>query len=88
MGYEPGKIDGIYGKNTHDAVKRFQQHYDRYLAVDGDYGPETKSRLCQVLEVVRFSTEPYTYSIPNPPDALVQPEALACREGLCAGLRN
>lgn len=45
LGYDVGPtgIDGIRGKNTVAAIKKYQQ--DRNLKVDGDPGPETVSAL-------------------------------------------
>jgi uncharacterized protein (TIGR02594 family) len=42
-GFDPGKIDGIWGRLTIDAVKAFQQA--RGLTVDGVVGPETAGAL-------------------------------------------
>lgn len=39
MGYRVGKIDGIFGKKTYEAVKEFQ--VDRGLEVDGIVGAKT-----------------------------------------------
>lgn len=39
--FDPKQIDGIYGANTEDAVRRFQSMYAA-LANDGIYGPQTK----------------------------------------------
>jgi len=46
--FDPGTIDGIYGGNTEDAVRRFQSMYAD-LADDGVYGPKTKNKLAEVL---------------------------------------
>lgn len=43
LGYQLGKIDGIYGKKTEDAVKRFQKN--RGLKVDGIAGEKTINEL-------------------------------------------
>ncbi|MBO5726393.1 MAG: spore cortex-lytic enzyme, partial [Clostridia bacterium] len=43
LGYYGGTIDGIYGTQTKNAVKRFQQ--DRNLTVDGIAGDKTLSAL-------------------------------------------
>ena len=42
-GYDPGQLDGVYGKKTARAVRRFQK--DRGLKVDGIAGPETLKAL-------------------------------------------
>jgi uncharacterized protein (TIGR02594 family) len=39
LGYDPGPLDGIYGRLTIRAVKAFQRDYG--IAVDGIVGPET-----------------------------------------------
>ena len=42
-GYDPGQLDGIYGKKTERAVKRFQK--DKGLKVDGIAGKRTFAAL-------------------------------------------
>jgi len=42
-GYDPGEIDGIYGPQTEDAVRKFQK--DHGLEVDGIVGKETTAAL-------------------------------------------
>lgn len=42
--FKVGTVDGIYGKKTEDAVRRFQSVYDAYN-VDGIYGSRTRTRL-------------------------------------------
>ncbi len=42
-GYYTGNIDGIYGKQTEDAVRRFQRY--NKLTVDGIAGPNTLSAM-------------------------------------------
>ena len=42
-GYYTGNIDGIYGKMTEDAVRRFQRYNN--LTVDGIAGPKTLSAM-------------------------------------------
>lgn len=39
IGYDVGPIDGIFGSNTEEAVKRFQ--LNNGLVVDGIIGPKT-----------------------------------------------
>lgn len=43
LGYNPGKVDGIFGNNTLRALKEFQKNNS--LAVDGIYGKNTHSKL-------------------------------------------
>lgn len=43
LGYQLGKADGVYGKKTEDAVKRFQKN--RGLKVDGIAGEKTIKEL-------------------------------------------
>lgn len=49
INFDPGAIDGIYGPNTEDAVKRFQSMYAA-LAGDGIYGPNTRRYIRMELE--------------------------------------
>jgi LysM repeat protein len=51
--FKCGTADGIYGAKTKDAVTRFQKVYLPY-AVDGIYGPNTKSKLQAVLKSKGF----------------------------------
>lgn len=46
--FKPGKIDGSFGPQTEDAVRRFQKVHDPKYA-DGSYGPRTRSRLDKVV---------------------------------------
>jgi len=43
LGFDPGPLDGIRGRKTIDAVKRFQE--SRWLGVDGIVGPITLNAL-------------------------------------------
>ena len=43
LGYEPGVIDGVMGRNTQAAVRRFQADYG--LTADGDPGAATQKML-------------------------------------------
>jgi peptidoglycan hydrolase-like protein with peptidoglycan-binding domain len=43
IGYHPGPVDGIFGRRTKQAVKRFQRR--RGLATDGRVGPLTTHSL-------------------------------------------
>lgn len=45
--YNPGTIDGIFGKNTTNAIRQFQK--DNNLSVDGIVGPKTWSKLKGVI---------------------------------------
>jgi N-acetylmuramoyl-L-alanine amidase len=47
--FKCGKVDGIYGPKTEDAVRRFQKVYLPY-EVDGVYGPNTMKKLKAVLK--------------------------------------
>ena len=48
VNFKVGKVDGIYGAKTEDAVRRFQKVYDAYN-VDGIYGKRTQTRLNKKL---------------------------------------
>ena len=48
QGFNPGKVDGIYGVKTADAVRKYQadwnnRHPENKLAVDGKWGPLTQA---------------------------------------------
>ena len=43
LGFDPGKVDGIYGPKTETAVFDFQRN--RYLAEDGKVGPEVVTEI-------------------------------------------
>ncbi|BFJ01625.1 N-acetylmuramoyl-L-alanine amidase [Priestia megaterium] len=49
VNFKVGSVDGIYGVQTKDAVRRFQLVYLPY-DVDGIYGPRTKNKLAAVLK--------------------------------------
>ena len=49
VNFKVGPVDGIYGVQTKDAVRRFQLVYLPY-DVDGIYGPQTKNKLAAVLK--------------------------------------
>lgn len=46
--FKVGKVDGIFGKKTEDAVRRFQKVHDAYN-VDGIYGKRTRTRLDKMV---------------------------------------
>jgi len=48
-GHSPGKVDGVYGPSTEQAVAAFQSSVG--LPPDGVYGPKTKQALEQKLNV-------------------------------------
>ena len=56
LGYSVGSdgADGYYGKNTHDAVVRFQTHNSHLLEVDGIVGPMT-SKLLIIRSYLRIN---------------------------------
>ena len=47
LGYYVGKIDGISGAKTQDAIRRFQDVYG--LRVDGLWGPQTEAKVREVI---------------------------------------
>lgn len=49
VNFKVGSVDGIYGVQTKDAVRRFQLVYLPY-DVDSIYGPQTKNKLAAVLK--------------------------------------
>ncbi|WP_423478911.1 N-acetylmuramoyl-L-alanine amidase [Priestia megaterium] len=49
VNFKVGSVDGIYGVQTKEAVRRFQLVYLPY-DVDGIYGPQTKNKLAAVLK--------------------------------------
>ena len=53
-GYYSGKVDGIYGSKTVEAVKYFQRKNN--LSVDGKCGPKTLSALCISVSAASQST--------------------------------
>jgi hypothetical protein len=48
LGFDPGKIDGVMGKHTQDAIKAFQKAHN--LKVDGVAGPETQKALAAAIK--------------------------------------
>ena len=63
LGYDCGKVDGIFGTKTLTAVKRFQQAYN--LAVDGIVGKNTFKKLAEVLAKKKSSATSSTGSSGN-----------------------
>nr|WP_307343285.1 peptidoglycan-binding protein [Metabacillus malikii] len=49
LNFNPGAVDGIYGANTTDAVRRFQSMYAA-LKDDGIYGPNTRKYMRMELD--------------------------------------
>lgn len=47
LGYSPGTIDGIEGRNTQGAIRAFQADYG--LTVDGIFGIGTEARIREVV---------------------------------------
>ncbi len=59
-GYNAGKVDGIFGSNTREAVKRFQRKNG--LAVDGIVGAKTAAALGMTLSSGSSSNSSYNNS--------------------------
>lgn len=55
-GFHPGAIDGIFGRRTEMAVRRFQA--DRGLLVDGVLGPETRRALLGAADIAGPVNDP------------------------------
>lgn len=66
LGYDPGAIDGVDGKNTQAAVRRFQTQ--EYLTVDGIAGEQTQIRLKDAVWQDRFAKDNTVPSSGQPPD--------------------
>ncbi|WP_235991793.1 peptidoglycan-binding domain-containing protein [Metabacillus schmidteae] len=49
INFNPGTVDGIYGPQTEDAVRRFQSMYAA-LGDDGIYGPNTRKYIRMELD--------------------------------------
>lgn len=54
-GCNPGKIDGIMGKNTLEAIRDFQKRCG--IDVDGDVGPITRSNFGEKLGEVAMQAQ-------------------------------
>jgi peptidoglycan hydrolase-like protein with peptidoglycan-binding domain len=59
LGFLPGRIDGIFGPQTADAVMRFQRTAS--ISVDGIVGPETR----KALRDFKSATEPIEHGSPT-----------------------
>ncbi|NLC33022.1 MAG: peptidoglycan-binding protein, partial [Clostridiales bacterium] len=62
LGYLSGRVDSIFGKQTKQALERFQRYNN--LSVDGIAGPQTNQKLYNDRNVVRAPAEVVT---PQPP---------------------
>ena len=58
LGFDCGKVDGIFGTKTLTAVKKFQQKYK--LAVDGIVGKNTYKKLAEVLKKASATSDKST----------------------------
>lgn len=47
LGFDPGKIDGVDGPNTQQAVRAFQAHAS--IDIDGKIGKQTRKALADEL---------------------------------------
>lgn len=70
-GFDPGDIDGVFGKLTRGALERFQDNFDK-LEVTGTLTPETDAALDQVL-AVREKLSP-----DHAPGAALDPATVCC----------
>lgn len=66
LGYDPGAVDGVDGKNTQAAVRRFQTQ--EYLTVDGIAGEQTQIRLKDAVWQDRFAKDNTVPSSGQPHD--------------------
>lgn len=66
LGYSPGAVDGIMGKNTRAAIQAFQAAEG--LAVDGIAGEQTQIRLKDAVWQDRFAKDNTVPSSGQPPD--------------------
>jgi len=67
LGFDPGPIDGQWGRKTMEALKAFQQSND--LLADGIFGPATLSKLFPNYVEVKDEAPP-----PPSPEKAVTPE--------------
>ena len=60
LGYDPGKLDGIYGKNTVAAVARFQADYGIQLKKKEKPGEEASHEMLELLYAPEPEPDPLT----------------------------
>lgn len=61
QGYNPGTIDGVFGRQVVAAVKLFQKAYG--LGVDGIFGMKSKMKICSNITPIAISNPVYTVTI-------------------------
>ena len=66
LGYDPGAVDGVDGRQTQAAVRRFQGAEE--LTVDGIAGEQTQIRLKDAVWQDRFAKDNTVPSSGQPPD--------------------
>ena len=66
LGYDPGAVDGVDGKNTQAAVRAFQAQ--EYLTVDGIAGEQTQIRLKDAVWQDRFAKSEAVPDSGQPPE--------------------
>lgn len=82
LGYKAGKADGVFGKNTRDAVKLFQARNG--MTVDGKIGQRTLDRLFSTDAVPAEGAAPVVPELPDPgegEDTGNAPEAVVPGDG-------
>jgi len=80
FGYETGSIDGIYGKNTYNAVKDFQHNNE--LEIDGIVGPKTWECLFEIENETNNKFQTNSYQNSNNPFDFEQPPVVDRKESL------
>lgn len=76
VGFDPGKIDALYGNNTKAAVEAFQQ--SSWLTVDGWAGPYTMQKLIAKLGWTPKELTPDARPVSTPAEAApVAPEVVS-----------
>jgi peptidoglycan hydrolase-like protein with peptidoglycan-binding domain len=73
LGYEPGDIDGVFGKRTQAALRAFQSDQES-LEVDGVFGPESAGALAQALVIKQRETPDDADPPAAPPPTPCDPE--------------